>query len=156
MSRYDGLIIPRSYNEYNNKTDAATLQQALQLSGVLSGAVAAGDNKAVTSNAVYDALDNYTVDGSSPTFKDVVINGNLNLNVAHTDTYINMGNKAKKVYFLVVWNDTTNCCYLVNKKDSSKITLTKLFGNAYVSTNNYNVWFNINPGPDNPCDYIMF
>ena len=61
MSRYDGLIIPRSYSEYINKTDAATLQQALQLSGVLSGAVAAGDNKAVTSNAVNDALENYTV-----------------------------------------------------------------------------------------------
>ena len=60
MSRYDGLIIPRSYSEYINKTDAATLQQALQLSGVLSGAVAAGDNKAVTSNAVYEALAEYT------------------------------------------------------------------------------------------------
>ena len=60
MSRYDGLIIPRSYNEYINKTDAATLQQALQLSGVLSGAVAAGDNKAVTSNAVNGALAEYT------------------------------------------------------------------------------------------------
>lgn len=59
MSRYDGLIIPRSYSEYINKTDAATLQQALQLSGVLSGAVAAGDNKAVTSNAVNNALANY-------------------------------------------------------------------------------------------------
>ena len=57
MSRYDGLIIPRSYSEYINKTDAATLQQALQLSGVLSGAVAAGDNKAVTSAAVATALD---------------------------------------------------------------------------------------------------
>lgn len=59
MSRYDGLIIPRSYSEYINKTDAATLQQALQLSGVLSGAVAAGDNKAVTSNAVETALKKY-------------------------------------------------------------------------------------------------
>lgn len=59
MSRYDGLIIPRSYSEYINKTDAATLQQALQLSGVLSGSVAAGDNKAVTSNAVNNALTNY-------------------------------------------------------------------------------------------------
>ena len=57
MSRYDGLIIPRSYSEYINKTDAATLQQALQLSGVLSEIVAAGDNKAVTSNAVNSALD---------------------------------------------------------------------------------------------------
>ena len=56
MSRYDGLIIPRSYSEYINKTDAATLQQALQVPGVLSGAVAAGDNKAVTSNAVYGAF----------------------------------------------------------------------------------------------------
>lgn len=61
MSRYDGLIIPRSYSEYINKTDAATLQQALQLSGILSGAVAAGDNKAVTSNAVNGALANYEV-----------------------------------------------------------------------------------------------
>lgn len=59
MSKYDGLIIPRSYSEYINKTDAATLQQALQLSGVLSGAVAAGDNKAVTSNAVNGALAEY-------------------------------------------------------------------------------------------------
>ena len=59
MSRYDGLIIPRSYSEYINKTDAATLQQALQLPGVLSGAVAAGDNKAVKSSAVYGALENY-------------------------------------------------------------------------------------------------
>ena len=156
MSRYDGLIIPRSYSEYINKTDAATLQQALQLPGVLSGAVAAGDNKAVTSNAVNDALDNYTVDGSSPTFQDVIINGNLNLNVTHTDTYINMTDKSEKVYFLVVWNDTTNCCYLVNKKNTFKITLTKLFGDAYVSTNNYNVWFNVTAGTSNPCDYIMF
>ena len=58
MSRYDGLIIPRSSSEYINKTDAATLQQALQLSGVLSGAVAAGDNKAVKSSAVATALAN--------------------------------------------------------------------------------------------------
>ena len=59
MSRYDGLIIPRSYSEYINKTDAATIQQALQLPGVLSGAVAAEDNKAVKSSAVYEALAEY-------------------------------------------------------------------------------------------------
>ena len=58
MSRYDGLIIPRSYSEYINKTDAATLQQALQLPGVLSGTVASGDNKAVKSSAVFTALEN--------------------------------------------------------------------------------------------------
>jgi hypothetical protein len=58
MSRYDGLIIPRSYSEYINKTDAATLQQALQISGVLSNTVIAGDNKAVKSDAVNTALEN--------------------------------------------------------------------------------------------------
>ena len=63
MSRYDGLIIPRSYSEYINKTDAATLQQALQLPGVLSGAVAADDNKAVKSSAVNNALANYATKG---------------------------------------------------------------------------------------------
>ena len=56
MSRYDGLIIPRSYSEYINKTDAATLQQAMQLPGVLSGAVAEYDNKAVKSSAVNKIL----------------------------------------------------------------------------------------------------
>ena len=48
-----------------------------------------------------------TKDLSSPTFQDVIINGTFNLNVTHTDTYINMTDKANKVYFLVVWNDTT-------------------------------------------------
>ena len=60
MSRYDGLIIPRSYSEYINKTDAATLSQALQLNGVLAQEVAAGNMSAVTSNAVYEALAEYT------------------------------------------------------------------------------------------------
>ena len=59
MSRYDGLIIPRSYSEYINKTDAATLQQALQLSGVLSNTVASGDNKAVRSSAVKSEITKY-------------------------------------------------------------------------------------------------
>ena len=80
MSRYDGLIIPRSYSEYINKTDAATLQQALQLSGVLSGAVAAGDNKAVTSNAVETALKKYnyanaTALNSSDNFNNIKSEG---------------------------------------------------------------------------------
>ena len=75
MSRYDGLIIPRSYSEYINKTDAASLLQALQLSGVMDAAptansnhpvkssglvpvdtVTSGNMRSVTSNAVYRAL----------------------------------------------------------------------------------------------------
>ena len=85
MSRYDGLIIPRSYSEYINKTDAATLQQALQLPGVLSGAVAAGDNKAVKSSAVNTALANLIIkdekDFSSATEKleFSIINGKLHI-----------------------------------------------------------------------------
>ena len=63
MSRYDGLIIPRSYNEYINKTDPVAMSQALQLNGVLSDAVAAGDNKAVKSGAVNTALLSYQLNG---------------------------------------------------------------------------------------------
>ena len=155
MSRYDGLIIPRSYSEYINKTDAATLQQALQLSGVLSEAVAADDNKAVKSAAVNAALTNYVKNKSSPIFHNVNINGKLTLNTSHTDSYIGMG-EVIKTYFLIAWDENNSCGYLVNKKSGSKITLTKLFGNAYVTTNNYNLWFNSAPGKDNPCDYIMF
>lgn len=54
MSRYDGLIIPRSYSEYINKTDAATLLQALQLSGVMDNAPTANSNHPVKSSGVYD------------------------------------------------------------------------------------------------------
>ena len=53
MSRYDGLIIPRSYSEYINKTDAATLLQALQLSGVMDNAPIANSNKPVKSGGIY-------------------------------------------------------------------------------------------------------
>lgn len=56
MSRYDGLIIPRSYSEYINKTDAATLLQALQLSGVMDSAPTANINKPIKSSGVYNSL----------------------------------------------------------------------------------------------------
>lgn len=56
MSRYDGLIIPRSYSEYINKTDAATLSQALQLSGVMDNAPTAGSSKAARSGGIKSAL----------------------------------------------------------------------------------------------------
>ena len=60
MSRYDGLIIPRSYSEYINKTDAATLSQALQLGGVLAQQVSAGNNAAITSDAVHKSIEPIT------------------------------------------------------------------------------------------------
>ena len=60
MSRYDGLIIPRSYSEYINKTDAATLQQALQLAGVLDSAPSKGSSRAVKSGGVYSTIESRT------------------------------------------------------------------------------------------------
>lgn len=60
MSRYDGLIIPRSYSEYINKTDAATLLQALQQSGVMDAAPTSGSNHPVKSGGVKTAINNIT------------------------------------------------------------------------------------------------
>ena len=57
MSRYDGLIIPRSYSEYINKTDAATLSQALQLPGVMDSAPTACSVHPVKSGGIYAAIE---------------------------------------------------------------------------------------------------
>lgn len=59
MSRYDGLIIPRSYGEYINKTDAATLSQALQLPGVMDSAPTANSNHPAKSGGIYNAINNF-------------------------------------------------------------------------------------------------
>ena len=56
MSRYDGLIIPRSYSEYINKTDAATLSQALQLPNVMDSTPTENSNRPVMSGGIYTAL----------------------------------------------------------------------------------------------------
>ena len=60
MSRYDGLIIPRSYNEYINKTDPVAMSQALQLNGVMDDAPTADSNKPVKSGGVVTALEQLT------------------------------------------------------------------------------------------------
>ena len=57
MSRYDGLIIPRSYSEYINKTDAATLSQALQLSSVMDATPTQNSNKPAKSSGIFTAID---------------------------------------------------------------------------------------------------
>ena len=71
MSRYDGLIIPRSYSEYINKTDAATLQQALQLSGVMDNAPTAQSTKPAKSGGIFAA--NAVIMASSTTLSGVAI-----------------------------------------------------------------------------------
>ena len=75
MSRYDGLIIPRSYSEYINKTDAATLLQALQLSGVMDNAPTANSNHPTKSSGVYTALAGKQ---ATLTFDDIPTNGSNN------------------------------------------------------------------------------
>lgn len=56
MSRYDGLIIPRSYSEYINKTDAATLSQALRLSGVVQDKPAKESKSPIESGGVWSVI----------------------------------------------------------------------------------------------------
>ena len=56
MSRYDGLIIPRSYSEYINNTDAATLSQSLQLPNVMDSTPTENSNRPVKSGGIYTAL----------------------------------------------------------------------------------------------------
>lgn len=57
MSRYDGLIIPRSYSEYINKTDAATLSaaiaQAMQLGGVSDAYPTKNSTKIAQSGGIF-------------------------------------------------------------------------------------------------------
>ena len=55
MSKYDGLIIPRSYSEYINKTDAATFSQASQLPNTMDSVPTANSNRAARSGGIFDA-----------------------------------------------------------------------------------------------------
>lgn len=76
MSRYDGLIIPRSYSDYINKTDAATLLQALQLSGVMDAAPTAGSNHPVKSGGVAKTFSNINAIEQTPNTKNTLwLNG---------------------------------------------------------------------------------
>ena len=90
MSRYDGLIIPRSYSEYINKTDAATLQRALQLSGVMSNSPAKGSNLPVKSGGVWDAIHSISHNIPRVAPKDItayITDGTFWKRLAGTDGY---------------------------------------------------------------------
>ena len=82
MSRYDGFIIPRSYSEYINKTDAATLQQALQLSGVMDNAPTAQSTKPAKSGGIFAA--NAVIMASSTTLSGVAISAGSVVRVLFT------------------------------------------------------------------------
>lgn len=82
MSRYDGLIIPRSYSEYINKTDAATFQQLLQLSGVMDNAPTAQSTNPVKSGGIFAA--NAVIMASSTTLSGVAISAGSVVRVLFT------------------------------------------------------------------------
>lgn len=52
MAKYDGLIIPRSYNDYINKSDPLGVSQTLQLTGVMDDTPTAGSSKPVKSSGL--------------------------------------------------------------------------------------------------------
>ena len=106
MSRYDGLIIPRSYSEYINKTDAATLLQALQRSGVMDNAPTSGSNKPAKSGGIYKAIDEIAYDSN-------ITDCNIAHETGKTRTYIvpsettNVPNNTTSWYILAQCNPTT-------------------------------------------------
>ena len=131
MSRYDGLIIPRSYSEYINKTDAATLQQALQLSGVMDAAPTANSLKPVQSGGVYNFLNTL--------FNDEIYELNMSwsagaLGSRGVQEQIDV---SKTGYTPISWS-------IIYITDSSKVNLllfganskTRLVINAYRATSN--------------------
>ena len=75
MAKYDGLIIPRSYNDYINKSDPIGVLQALALNGVMDAAPTENSGKPAKSGGIYAALA-----GKQPalTFDDVPTDGSNN------------------------------------------------------------------------------
>ena len=75
MAKYDGLIIPRSYNDYINKSDPLGVLQALALNGVMDAAPTENSEKPAKSGGIYAALA-----GKQPalTFDDVPTDGSNN------------------------------------------------------------------------------
>lgn len=67
----DGLIIPRAWNEYINKSDPVAMSEALQQSGVMDAAPTAGSNKPAKSGGIFSA--NAVIMASGTTLTGVTI-----------------------------------------------------------------------------------
>lgn len=78
MSRYDGLIIPRSYSEYINKTDAATLTQSLRNTGLLPDSTSQQNKLIDKTSIILDATCESAADAE---VKDIVLNDYNNSNL---------------------------------------------------------------------------
>ncbi len=74
----EGLIIPRSYNAYINKTDPVGVLNALQLPNVMDSTPTAGSNKPVTSSGIKAAIDANGQDISELQSDVETVQGNIN------------------------------------------------------------------------------
>ena len=82
MAKYDGLIIPRSYNDYINKSDPIGVSQALQLTGVMDNAPAAQSTKPAKSGGIFAA--SAVIMASGATFSGVAISAGSVVRVLFT------------------------------------------------------------------------
>lgn len=82
MAKYDGLIIPRSYNDYINKSSVIDVSQALQLTGVMDNAPAAQSTKPAKSGGIFAA--NAVIMASSATLTGVAISAGSVVRVLFT------------------------------------------------------------------------
>lgn len=127
MSRYDGLIIPRSYSDYLNKTDAATLSQMLDtLGGTMDGTPTKDSNKAVRSGGIYSF--NLALTADSRTFTGPAISARFVLRVLFTAA---LTGSDESTDLTLKYNGTTY--NVVAGKDGS-LTAVKahLVGNDYI------------------------
>lgn len=82
MAKYDGLIIPRSYNDYINKSNPIDVSQALQLTGVMDNAPAAQSTKPAKSGGIFAA--NAVIMADSATLSGVAISAGSVVRVLFT------------------------------------------------------------------------
>lgn len=82
MAKYDGLIIPRSYNDYINKSDPAGVAQALQLTGVMDNAPTAQSTKPAKSGGIFAA--NAVIMANNKTLSGVAISAGSVVRVLFT------------------------------------------------------------------------
>ena len=83
MAKYDGLIIPRSYSDYLNKTDGATLSQMLDsIGGTFDAVPTANSVKPARSGGIFSA--NAVITSDNATFTGVAISARSVVRVMFT------------------------------------------------------------------------
>ena len=143
MSRYDGLIIPRSYSEYINKTDAATLQQALQQSGVMDAVPTAGSNNPVKSGGVKTELEKYINKTDAATLSQAL---QLNNVLAQEVAAGNMSAVTSNAVYEALTNATSHNIPRLIPKDITSYVTDGTFWERLAGTNGYALFEDIYVG----------